>query len=167
LSAPRPGCLTRGKDPVPIVQEAGWAPGPVWTCAKNLAPTGIFYDTLLPFCTLQRENKNLFKHVHVQSVSAKRCYANDLSFRSSSSSCDHDGGRGFFNLSAHSGSFHSYPCYLCCSALGVIASPCTCPSCCSGIYGDIPSTERVLRSPGNRGATDVSVLGGDMLPIVL
>jgi hypothetical protein len=20
------------------VQEAGWAPGPVWTCAKNLAP---------------------------------------------------------------------------------------------------------------------------------
>jgi hypothetical protein len=27
--------------PVPIVHEAGWAPGPVWTCAKNLAPTGI------------------------------------------------------------------------------------------------------------------------------
>jgi hypothetical protein len=30
-----------GKDPVPIVYEAGWAPGPVWTCAENLAPTGI------------------------------------------------------------------------------------------------------------------------------
>ena len=30
-----------GKDPVPIVQEAGWAPGPVWTGAENLAPTGI------------------------------------------------------------------------------------------------------------------------------
>ena len=29
------------KDPVPIVQEAGWAPGPVWTGAENLAPTGI------------------------------------------------------------------------------------------------------------------------------
>jgi hypothetical protein len=29
------------KDPVPIVQEAGWAPCPVWTRAKNLAPTGI------------------------------------------------------------------------------------------------------------------------------
>jgi len=27
-----------GKDPVPIVQGAGWAPGPVWTCAENLAP---------------------------------------------------------------------------------------------------------------------------------
>jgi len=27
-----------GKDPVPIVQEAGWAPGPVWTGAENLVP---------------------------------------------------------------------------------------------------------------------------------
>ena len=31
---------TPGKDPVPIVQEAGWAPGPVWRGAENLAPTG-------------------------------------------------------------------------------------------------------------------------------
>jgi hypothetical protein len=37
---PRP-LFTLGKDPVPIVQEAGWAPGLVWTGAKNLAPTGI------------------------------------------------------------------------------------------------------------------------------
>jgi hypothetical protein len=28
-SAPRPGRFTSGKDPVPIVEEAGWAPGPV------------------------------------------------------------------------------------------------------------------------------------------
>jgi hypothetical protein len=40
-SAPRPGRFTPGKDPVPIVQEAEWAPGPVWTCAKNRTPTGI------------------------------------------------------------------------------------------------------------------------------
>jgi hypothetical protein len=33
--------FTPGKDPVPILQEAGWAPGPVWTRAENLAPTGI------------------------------------------------------------------------------------------------------------------------------
>ena len=33
--------FTPGKDPVPIVQEAGWAPGPVWTGAENLAFTGI------------------------------------------------------------------------------------------------------------------------------
>jgi hypothetical protein len=39
--APRPGRLTPGKDPVPIVQKAGWTPGPVWTAAENLAPTGI------------------------------------------------------------------------------------------------------------------------------
>ena len=33
--------FTPGKDPVPILQEAGWAPGPVWTGAEDLAPTGI------------------------------------------------------------------------------------------------------------------------------
>jgi hypothetical protein len=38
---PRPGRFISGNDPVPIVQEAGWAPGPVWTGAENLAPTGI------------------------------------------------------------------------------------------------------------------------------
>jgi len=31
---PRPH-FTPGKDPVPIVQEAGWAPGPVWTGGKS------------------------------------------------------------------------------------------------------------------------------------
>jgi len=33
-STPRPH-FTPGKDPVPIVQEAGWAPGPVWTGGKS------------------------------------------------------------------------------------------------------------------------------------
>jgi hypothetical protein len=33
--------FTYGKDPVPIVQEAGWVPGPVWTGEENLASTGI------------------------------------------------------------------------------------------------------------------------------
>ena len=33
--------FTHGKDPVPIVQEAGWAPGPVFRGEENLAPTGI------------------------------------------------------------------------------------------------------------------------------
>ena len=37
---PRPH-LNPGKDLIPIVQEAGWASGPVWTGAENLAPTGI------------------------------------------------------------------------------------------------------------------------------
>ena len=40
-STPRPGRLYPGEDPVPTVQEAGWAPGLVWTSAENLAPAGI------------------------------------------------------------------------------------------------------------------------------
>jgi hypothetical protein len=36
---PRP--LYPVKDAVPIVQEAGWATGPVWTGAENLAPIVI------------------------------------------------------------------------------------------------------------------------------
>ena len=30
-----PATSTPGKDPVPIVKEAGWAPGPVWTGGKS------------------------------------------------------------------------------------------------------------------------------------
>ena len=37
---PRP-LITPRKDPVPTVQEAGRTPGPVWTGAENLEPTGI------------------------------------------------------------------------------------------------------------------------------
>ena len=33
--------FTPGKNLVPIVQEAGWAPGPVWTRVENLALTRI------------------------------------------------------------------------------------------------------------------------------
>ena len=32
---------SRERDSVPVVVEAGWALGPVWTGAENLAPTGI------------------------------------------------------------------------------------------------------------------------------
>jgi len=43
---PRPQ-LTPGKDPVPIVQEAGWASGPVWTGVENLTPTGIRFPDFM------------------------------------------------------------------------------------------------------------------------
>ena len=35
----------RERNPVPIVQDGEWTPGPVWTGAENLAPppTGIRY----------------------------------------------------------------------------------------------------------------------------
>jgi hypothetical protein len=36
-----PAAFAPGKDPVPIVQEAGWASDPVWIGAENLASTGI------------------------------------------------------------------------------------------------------------------------------
>ena len=44
-----PATYTPGKDPVPIEQEAGWAPEPLWTGGpqdrsarvENLVPTGI------------------------------------------------------------------------------------------------------------------------------
>jgi hypothetical protein len=38
---PHRGHFTPSKDPVTIVQQAGWAPGPVRTRVENLAPTGI------------------------------------------------------------------------------------------------------------------------------
>ena len=45
-STPRPH-FTPGKEPVPILQEAGWAPGPVWTGGKS-RPTGIQSQTVQP-----------------------------------------------------------------------------------------------------------------------
>jgi len=35
--------FTRGKDPVPILQEAGWAPGPVWTGGKSRTHWNFFF----------------------------------------------------------------------------------------------------------------------------
>ena len=47
-STPRPGRFTPRKDPVPTVQEAGWAAGPVWKGAGNLAPPGLDPRTVQP-----------------------------------------------------------------------------------------------------------------------
>jgi hypothetical protein len=43
MAGVRPVCMVcrRGRDPVPILYEARWAPGPFWTVAENLASTGI------------------------------------------------------------------------------------------------------------------------------
>jgi hypothetical protein len=43
-----PAALYPGKDQVPIVHEAGWAPGSVWTGAENLAPPGFDPRTVQP-----------------------------------------------------------------------------------------------------------------------
>ena len=36
-----PPIFSRKREPVPIAQEGVWAPGPVWTGAENLVPTGF------------------------------------------------------------------------------------------------------------------------------
>ena len=46
-----PAAFTPGKDPVPIVQEAGWASELVWIGAENLAPTGIDSQTFQPMAS--------------------------------------------------------------------------------------------------------------------
>jgi len=46
-SKPRPH-FTPGQDPVPVLQKAGWDPGPVWTGVENLFPTGIRSWTVQP-----------------------------------------------------------------------------------------------------------------------
>jgi len=42
-STPRPH-LTHGKDSVPILQEAGWAAGPIWTGGKSRPHRGLILD---------------------------------------------------------------------------------------------------------------------------
>jgi len=43
-----PAASTPGREPVPIAREAGWFPGPFWTGAENLVPTGIRSRTVQP-----------------------------------------------------------------------------------------------------------------------
>jgi hypothetical protein len=43
-----PAAFTPGKDLVPIVQEAGLAPGPVWIGAKDLTPPEFDPRTVHP-----------------------------------------------------------------------------------------------------------------------
>jgi len=44
-----PAATATGKDPLPVVQEAGFAPGPVLTSTENLAPTGFDPPTVQPY----------------------------------------------------------------------------------------------------------------------
>ena len=58
-----PGHFTPGKEPVPIVQEAGWAPGLVWTGAENLAPNGIRSQTAQPVASHYTDSAIAAHHV--------------------------------------------------------------------------------------------------------
>jgi hypothetical protein len=48
-SAPRLGSFTSWKDMVPIVQEAGWASGTVWTGMERLVPTVYAIPTYIKY----------------------------------------------------------------------------------------------------------------------
>jgi hypothetical protein len=47
-SASCSGCFIPGKDPVPIVQEAGWVSGLIWTAWKRLPLPGLDPRTVQP-----------------------------------------------------------------------------------------------------------------------
>ena len=44
--APHYNCFAQGKDPVPILLEAGWVLGPVWRAWKILPPLGFYFQTV-------------------------------------------------------------------------------------------------------------------------
>jgi hypothetical protein len=76
-----PATSTPGKDPVPILQKAGWAPGPVWTGGKSrphqdsipdrLARSAFAIPTELPAPL----NKEVITQDSVESVFSEVCFA--------------------------------------------------------------------------------------------
>ena len=67
-STPRPH-FTPGKDPVPILQEAGWAPGPVWTGGKSrphrdFLPTFFFSGIFQHICNGYCQHRSCSQSVH-------------------------------------------------------------------------------------------------------
>jgi hypothetical protein len=59
--------LPREKDHVPIIQEAGWAPGPVRTGADNLALTGV-RSSDRPAISESLYLLNLLRFVHLRTT---------------------------------------------------------------------------------------------------
>ena len=82
-STPRPH-FTPGKDPVPILQEAGWVPGPVWTGGKSRphrnsipdrpARSQSLYRLSSPAHNLSYIGLCMYVHIHFQYVSMYRPY---------------------------------------------------------------------------------------------
>ena len=90
---PKP-LFTPGKDPVPILQETGWAPGPVWTGAENLPSTGI----RSPDLPARRQSLHRLSYpaddVRMSLISNTSCHRPDCLYRVIRNDC-----RGFNNLS--------------------------------------------------------------------
>jgi len=63
-STPRPH-FTPGKDPVPILQEAGWASGPVWTGGKSRPYRDSIPDRPARSQSLYRLSYPAHTHTHI------------------------------------------------------------------------------------------------------
>jgi hypothetical protein len=57
---PHPGHFTPRKDPVPIVQEAGWAPGPVWMGISGIVLCNSNKTALVVRETFSRQENIVF-----------------------------------------------------------------------------------------------------------
>jgi len=71
-SAARPGhTLPSVKDPVPILQEAGWAPGPVWTGGKSRPYRDSIQDRPAPSQSLYRLSYTAHKQFQLRILKFK------------------------------------------------------------------------------------------------
>ena len=76
-SSPRPH-FTPGKDPVHILQEAGWAPGPVWTGGKSRPHRDSILDRPAPRHSLHRliypaHTTHTHTHIYIYFLLAPSC----------------------------------------------------------------------------------------------
>jgi len=88
-SAARPSrTLPPGKDPVPIVQEAGWAPGPVWTGGKSRPHADSNPDRPARSQSLYRlsyraHRSYMYKHILILCIYSVQYYINlDITYNS-------------------------------------------------------------------------------------
>ena len=106
-----PSALAPGKEPVPTIKEAGWAPGPSWTGAENLAPhrdskTGLqeiksyrqqrlcwqVNTSLLYMCIVRVVPQSLWLEALLQLPCHKRAECAKSRARRSVCFCSHGGG---------------------------------------------------------------------------
>ena len=76
-STPRPH-FTPGKDPVPILQETGWAPGPVWTGGKSRPHRDSIPD--LPARSQSLYGMSYPAHICIHEYSFKKTILNCICF---------------------------------------------------------------------------------------
>jgi hypothetical protein len=56
--------FTPGKDPVPVAQEAGWVPEPVWKGAENLAPPAFDPRTFQPVAS----RYDMYMYIYIYNI---------------------------------------------------------------------------------------------------